>query len=66
MGNTLAERSLDENTKKAMAYLKAQGLESNELSASSVQMNEVHETEYTGTGESQVARAIQCAFPIGD
>ena len=53
-----AYQALSEHIKKTKDYLKAQGLDDEEISISAVNTTERYETEYTGTGDTQTSKEI--------
>jgi len=55
---TEAYKALHGHMDKTIAYLKAQGLTDKEIRVSSVQTEELVETEYVGTGDERVAREV--------
>ena len=53
-----AYQALSEHTKKTKEYLKAQGLEDDEISVSAVNTTERYEVEYTGSGDTQTSKDV--------
>jgi uncharacterized protein len=62
MDRTLAYQQLKINVEKALVFLKSKGIKKSDIRVSSVSVNKIHKTEYTGTGETRIEKTIFIGF----
>ena len=61
---TAAYKSAHGYAETALAYLRAQGVKDDEISLSAASVQELYDTEYTGTGEERVERTVFRGYAI--
>ena len=58
MDRTVAYRTLAGHVRTALGYLAEQGIKNDEIRVASASVQEVHQTEYSGSGDDRVQREI--------